>query len=941
MDIVDIYFFVLYNDRVLDDQIKCYFKYFFARGYLCMILKKTLATILGVTMVSAEMGGANVVFGQNDITTSSEDESSTNIKSTSDGNSEFDFSDSNSRNLDLFYGNNLNVALKSGIDFLLNSEESPYINSKSFITDPIAQNALIVGCLKNIASYIENSNAAQKDKHLEILKRLSTLENMMNYDENIKSSNVGYKFISAMRSAYQTKISRESASDILEQYRQTIEAKLGKESQSTSVNGSTGISEGPKIGISMGAQTDCSSSEKTFYKIDNSGNIGISIGVGLKDYLEANLDFALGLTNSLIFYSLEQFLDAGVKKGNFSYIKITDDEIKEIISSREKMRDSERETLSKIQTSLEWFLKAANIVPQNTMFKWPEITVVSSNEKEKTVSLKADANAAASCLASMGINASITNSITKTDILNPYLDLIDTNCDLNDYFDNPDDLANFLGQAEARKYIEIKEGTASYLGCDKMNREKETTETEVLSILISNLIGDLRQYNFILSILADNNSTKTEKEKAHSKKKQIEKNWLGSGLAKQIHHHRSSIFKVALCSAAYLRGFASDLVSSEIDDLFDALYSEIEHLSLMQHFSKKLFGNDVTFETFRNSNTVSVGGSTFFSVPILGDSKLNITYSKTKSPLYTDNSEDVDVTVQLPVFGGKIQGIGALQKTLRKLAKTSPDESQSIFKLFADSLTLVDEELANVSLNFSLGQVFPLPTKIVAQNHVNLKFLLAKVAKTSDADKITPLPNYEPIKKYDDETVLKLTKCTENNLKKLEINASGGQFGVSTKKGKSTSKIGSDSLDYIINKFNACRLGCDNISRNSLWIKFKEKQTESLKNLFINITGETKNVRYELQKIYSMITENISEETFADSSQQKTLKTYTENIFENFLEACKDLADYDTTTNGDTQTSEEFNCKIQKAKDLMDTILNLNFEYVWLPALKHSMSVRN
>lgn len=905
-----------------------------------MILKKTLATILGVTMASAEMCGENVVFGQNSKAPFSNTESSENIKNKSDKNPEFHFSDPNSHKLDLFDENNLDIALKFGIDFLLNSEESSYINDKSFITDSITQNSSIVECLQHIASYAENQSALPKDKNLEILKWLCTLENMMNCDENIKNSNAGYKFISAMRSAYQTKISRESAKEILEQYRENIESKLGKESQSTSVTGAAGISGGSNISISVGAQTDCGSTEKGFYKIDNSGNFGINIGIGLKDYLEANLEFGLGLTNSLIFYSLEQFLDSGVKKGNFSYVKITDDEIKEIISSREQLRNSERETLSKIQTSLEWFLKATDIVPQNTTFKWPEITLVNIKEKEKTVNLQAEANAAVNCLASMGINASVANSFTKTGILNPYLDLIDINCNLSEYFDNPDDLAKFLRQTDTRKYTETKESIESYLKCDKLNRQRDKTEKEVVSILISNLVGDLRQYNFVLSILADDNTTPHEKEKAYSKKKHIEKHWLGSDLIKKFHHHRNTIFKTAICSAAYLRSFTS-VSTPELNNLFNALYIEIEHLSLMQNFSEKLFGNDVSFETFRHSKNISVGGSTSFSVPLLGDSKLSITYSHTQSPLYTDDGEDIDISVQLPVFGGKIHGIDALKKTLQKLAKTSSKKSESIFKLFADSLTLVDEELAKVSLNCSLETVGPIPTKLVAQNYVNIKFLLTKIEKTPDDNTIIPLPNRELVKKDADETVLKLTKYTEDNSMKVEISVNTGKFGVSAKKGSSTSKVGANTLDYVINKFNACRLNSDDISKNSLWLKFKDKQIESLKDLFINMTDKTKNAYYELQQLYSMIIENISGKTFADPSHKQELTTYTENTFATFLEACNELADYESAIGKIAYISDELNCKIQKAADFMDSILNLNFEYVWLPALKHSMSIYN
>ena len=142
-----------------------------------------------------------------------------------------------------------------------------------------------------------------------------------------------------MKSAYQAVISRSVAISVLEDNREKIESKMSSQSYYADSELSAGIpSEGFNMSLSAGLSTNQQSTETSFYKIDNSGNLGLSIGAGLTHYLSLNAACSFEITNSLIFYSLEEFLDAGMNKGNISFLKLKDDDLKKVISSRKKCR---------------------------------------------------------------------------------------------------------------------------------------------------------------------------------------------------------------------------------------------------------------------------------------------------------------------------------------------------------------------------------------------------------------------------------------------------------------------------------------------------------------------------------------------------------------------------------------------------------------------------
>ena len=270
---------------------------------------------------------------------------------TFDGQSVQSNSDISKLKLDLFEGNNLDTALLHGLEFIINDNPSPYMDDKNSVVGKINENQLIKESLESTINYIKTKKENDNDKNLELLKRLHTIEAMIKSDGSINEDNTALKFISAMKSAYQMVISRNVAKQILEDNREKIESKMGSETYSAETELSSTIPfEGFNTGISLGMATTQQATETSFYKIDNSGNLGLSIGTGMKDYLSANASAAFGITNSLIFYSLEEFLDTGMSKGNISFLKLKDDDLKKVISSRKEMQKNEDAILIKIKT---------------------------------------------------------------------------------------------------------------------------------------------------------------------------------------------------------------------------------------------------------------------------------------------------------------------------------------------------------------------------------------------------------------------------------------------------------------------------------------------------------------------------------------------------------------------------------------------------------------
>lgn len=824
--------------------------------------------------------------------------------------------------LDLFEGDNLNTALMHGLDFIINDNSSPYVDTKESVVGKINENTLINEGLKSTINYIKTKKENDSDKNLEIFKRLHTLEAMIKSDKSINEDNTALKFISAMKSAYQMVISRSVAQKILEDNREAIESMMGSETYSASSELSASIPfDGFSTGISVGIGTNQQATETSFYKIDNSGTIGLSIGTGLKDYLSANASSAFTITNSLVFYSLEEFLDAGVDKGNISFLKLKDEDLKKVISSRKQMQSDEDKILIKIKTSVEPFLKSSGIVPQNLKFKMPVPTYSGNTEKNLGINIGSKLAAEASCLARAGMNVSSEASLNKIKSYHPYLDLIDENFLVNDYCSDVDDLVSYLKTSKTHKYEEIIDNISA--------KPEDEHKAQKLSIMVSNLKGDLNRYNASLAVIADEDASQEFKSNARKVKKEIEKNWIGAKFLDSSKHNRENMLKIAISVGAYLRSLAT---SEEEQKLFAPLYHEVQNLSLLQKFTNKVFfKSQPGFDTSRKSNTISVRGETFVDIPFVGKTDLAMAYSDTESPLYSENSQDITITTQLPIINGKLYGSETLKNKLKSLITKISQANDNASLALRDAVEMVDKSFDNITSSYGMENILSTPTSFSLTSYMNLNFYLTTVPKTEASNDLIPLPDSDLIEKNRDTIILKLTKRIDSLSSDITLKPQVVSVHASQKFGKASSKIGEDSLIFTVNKFNTCELGKNSSSISGLWERFKQGQKNSLKGLFINLNDKNSNVRYELQSIYSMIINNIKNKSNMDHSEQLTMTQATENIFRSFLTACKELQD----SQNDNATHDK---AYEKAVALLDSVLKLNYNLVWHPALLNANS---
>ena len=429
--------------------------------------------------------------------------------------------------------------------------------------------------------------------------------------------------------------------------------------------------------------------------------------------------------------------------------------------------------------------------------------------------------------------------------------------------------------------------------------------------------------------MADEDIPKRDKKNARAIKKDIEKNWIGSGLINKSRHNRENMPKLAISLAAYLKSKSSDEAENE---LFAPLYNEIDHLSSLQKFTNKLSLNPKSgFNTSRKSKSAAATGRSFLEIPFVGTTDFSVTYSQNDSPLYTENSQDVTVKTQLPVIQGKIFGTDKLKEKLKEFIAKISQKSDHASVLLADSVEVIDKKFDNILASYGVEKTFSIPTVFAINNYMNLEFFLTEISPADAPENMVALPNSPLIIKEDDEMVLKLTKKIDNILTKLTLNADGNQVSAFKKTGNASSKIGSDTLTFTVNKFNACELGRNTTGVDSLWGKFTQSQKDSLREMFLNINDDQKNVKYELQCLYSNVLNSIDNKKSLSDEQKEALKNTAENIFEKFLNSCKDLSE-DSNENDKESIYNE-------AENLLGSMLKMNYEFVWLPALANANSL--
>lgn len=821
--------------------------------------------------------------------------------------------------IDILLSQNLNVALKKGLEFILDNKKSAFIDNKSDLNKCILENDLLCDYIKKIIELTENKQLPETDKQFQILGKLTNMKNFMQIDENIPTTNNFFKFISAMEHAYKTVISRRIADEILTSNRSKIESTMGSQSTSAEANVSTAANiDGANVGISLGVGTSESSTETSFYTIDSSAKIGVSIGVGLQKYLSASIGDTVTFTHSLILYSLEQFLDSSIKDGKLSTLQLREPDIKKIIDSRKEMQKNEKKLISLMQNSIEWYLKASEIIPQDVNIKWPDITMAKSPDKQKTVNLSVSANAAASCLASIGMEVSADTQKSKVYAYNSYLELIEKNCAPSIYGENSETISKFLNQDKIKKYNEIKDSVKCYL--DEHPGLSDEDKDKMISTLLSNLTGDIKIYNNALSVLADENASKEEKDRAKKAKKETEKNWINSSKIVRANKGRLEILKTAIALSTYLFELCA---TDKNQALFEKFYNEMEHLAKLQALSKNKSKQKGEYSTPRKCYSSKVNGKSYLKIPIVGTTALNMSYIENEGDASFDTNQNALIQMQIPMIGDKILGTNSIRENFKKLlTKISEVKNNPFAPEMNQLISLVDSNFESILKKLGVDISIYVPEYFTMGNYMVLNLYFTKTDKTAIDCNPTPLPGENtPIIAENDQWVLKLIKRIDTISPELNLDVNGlVNLGVTSKIGKASATIGNNTLTFLVNKFNATNVGDNDNAQNAIWQNFKNAQSSELSNLFINLSNKT-NAKYELQCIWNDILKNASPNT-----------TQYENVysdFKNFLESCENFSNEKSQENFD------------KASGLFDKILMHNHMFNYLPELQSIHSIKH
>lgn len=885
-----------------------------------MLFKKYLASVLSGALVFSPL----CVFNEHTMATQTEDELSESKSAKKLIESGFyipdEYRNKQTVSIDILCSQNLNTALKKGMEFILDDKESAFIDKKQDLNRCILENDLLCDYIKKVIELTNDKEMNENDKQFQILKKLYNMKNFMKVDENIPESNNFFKFISAMEHAYKTVISRNIANDIITSERSKIESVMGSQNAAAGANisGSANI-DGVNVGISIGVESSESSSETSFYTIDSSAKLGMSVGAGLQKYLSSSVQDTVTFTHSLILYSLEQFLDSSVKDGKLSSIKLREPDIKKIIKSRQEMQKNEKELISLMRNSIEWYLKASETIPQDVNIKWPDITIAKSPDKQRSVNLSVSANTAASCLATIGMEVSADAQKSNIYAYSSYLNLIEKNCAPSHYGENAETISKFLNQDKTKKYAEIKELVDYYF--KKHPNLNNDEKDRFISTLISNLTGDIRMYNNALSVLANEGASKEEKSESEKTKKETEKNWISPSKVLRINKGRLEILKTAVALSAYLFELGT---TDKNEPLFEKLYNEMEHLAKMQAFSKNKSKQKAEYSTSRKCYSSSVNGKSYLKIPIVGTTALNIGYTENVGDASFDTNQNILVQMQIPMIGDKILGANSIRENFKKIvSNTSKIKNNPFAPEMEKAVSLLDSNFENILKQ--LGAEIPVcvPGYFSVGHYMLLNLYFTKTEKPDSDCKPNPLPgDSTPITPENDEWVLKLIKRIDTVSPDLNLEVSGvGKLGATAKIGKASSIIGNNTLAFLTNKFNALSTGINENSNeeNPIWQDFKKAQAEEFSNLFTNISQKT-NARYELQCIWNSIKNNIA------SNQTQYDSVY--NDFKGFLDACESF-------NND-KSQENFD----NASSLFDKVLALNYKLSYLPEFQKVHSIK-
>lgn len=795
--------------------------------------------------------------------------------------------------LDLFEDDNLDVALDKLVSFSLEEEGS--------VTGfDIDKNKLVREKMESLNRYLKtDSNMTNKNgKEMEILNRLNDINKEMDKDD-LNSIDDFCLSMKAMKDAYSTSISRRTADEILNKNRKKIESHMSDYSADKNVKASLKVGiKTVEAGLAQDIKKSEKSTDNSFYTVSIGGNTRMSFGTDICKAIKADVGENVGITKSIIFNSLEQYLDSG-KMPDIICVEGTD--INKVLSSRDKMKAKEKKLLSDFNIYIESYLKAVNIIPDSVYVKWPDITKTDGGQKAKTETFGIDSTV--SILESLGFKVSVERNSTDIKKSHLYLELLKEDCSPVGV-SKSEDIKKFISRVdkksdkyEWKKYKEVK----------KLVEEDKQSPSGVASLIL----GDLRRYNHALSVLSSDREDKEIEDSEKVVKHDIEKRWLSERFKILRKKGRAEMLKSAIIVSTYLRDYAN---TDEEINLFKSLYEEINRLTKLQEFSKRK-KND-KFDLTRTVKRYNVDGKINIDIPSVGDVNATLTYSNIKGAPF-ESGKEINFSIRIPsneisrkVVDKVLDKISALDKKLSE--NDSIDLNSEIIQASFGLL----ENIAIPSLN-KLG--FNVPTgildKINVKEYSTISFNMRNIEKNNKETDVIPLPSSKLIIRDRDKMALKYVRRTDLREAKIDLNAADClDVKATSQRGKNNSYLGDDTLSFIINRYNVFAMGQEDRKgkeneKSDLWIDMRENNKNTFKNIVKNVSKEDSNVRYELQNMYNSLMKR---------TKNNGVKTNCERKYKEFLDACDNLSAGDEN-------------QYESAFILLDDILNLNYKYVFLP----------
>lgn len=684
-----------------------------------------------------------------------------------------------------------------------------------------------------------------------------------------------------------------------------------------------------------------SKTEKSFYEIKIGGglklSIGYSLGAGIGN-LKAIFNFlgesSADITASTIFFSLEQFLDAQTNPNikNKSSAYLNSDIIKELTDNRKKLIKTEKELVACFNFSIEFYLRAANIIPVSVNLVWPKLTQASEPINTTSKSVSCDVKAIADILnSSLNCNSTISSKkITQRLSISP-LKVISNDCSPNLNL-SIDDIINEFANKNSM-YFKIKNDFDTLLKDDNTKQSNK----RILPIIVSPLLADLHQYSTNLSVISDNFNLKEIKLSSLKNNEEIEKKWIG--FTGKLDFHKDKFLKNAIAVCTYLRQFSKD--ESEIS-LFKKLYNELSHILEMKDLdkidSKKLikFKENNKIKTKKSYYEYSILGDTSANLGKIAKASTNVTYTKTIDEPGYGNSDDLKITITMPLIKDILDDLKAVKSEITGIIKNIPKNEINLEEAFFYILRLLESNSSNKTPYELFNGLNIAGLYSVSNNRLILSFEFSKIDKSKNIEYIVPIENQ---KKQINKKNLWILKClkvsSENELSvgiSENIKSTTAEVSGNIKKNKSSFKtkifkLGDKCIEFPISRFNVSSISAKDSGElaveNYLWTSFKNSNKDTFYKLFLNIADTDSIAYYQIQSIYNDIISGLGK------SDNKIIKTKCKKTFSKFVATCKALK-------GIEKFEEEY---YNETLMLFEEVLELNFQHNFYKKLNSSWKI--